>query len=51
MGLLESIDIDVLEMGETPMRMGGIKARLTTPPIASGGRDKAHHHVRNLFVP
>ena len=27
MGLLESIDIDVLDMGETPMRMGGIKVR------------------------
>ena len=30
MGLLESIDIDVLEMGETPMRMGGIKVQQTT---------------------
>ena len=31
MGLLESIDIDVLEMGETPLRMGGIKVLSATP--------------------
>ena len=27
MGLLESVDIDVMDMGEMPLRMGGIKAR------------------------
>ena len=27
MGILESVDIDVLDMGDTPLRMGGIKAR------------------------
>jgi hypothetical protein len=27
MGLLESVDIDVMDMGESPLRMGGIKVR------------------------
>ena len=45
MGLLESIDIDVLEMGETPMRMGGIKVLLTAPPAASADRHVTCHHA------
>lgn len=44
MGILESIDIEVLDMGETPVRMGGIKVLREAPPMSLLSKLAMHNH-------